>query len=75
MHENRIPRKLIGAWLPYAPRNGTAGRPKQSIRHAYVHTLKSLGYDSCEFKFWMNDARERKTWAEKVEYYLSLIHI
>ena len=60
MHENRIPRKLIGAWLPYACKNGTARRPKQSIRHAYAHTLKLLGYDSCEFETWMNDARGKK---------------
>ena len=63
MYGDRIPRKLFGAWLPYARRNSSASRPKQSIRHAYVHTLKLLGYDSCKFKIWMNGERDRKTWA------------
>ena len=39
----------------------------KNIRHSYVHTLKLLGYVSCEFKIWMNDARDRKTWAQKVK--------
>ena len=72
MYGYRIPRKLFGAWLPYARRNSSASTPKQSIRHPYVHTLKLLGYDSCEFKIWMNCARDRKTWAEKIENFLNL---
>ena len=72
MYGYRIPRKLFCAWLPYASRNSSASTPKQSIRHPYVHTLKLLGYDSCEFKIWMNCARDRKTWAEKIENFLNL---
>ena len=50
MYGDRIQRKLFGALLPYARRNSSTSRPKQSIRHPYVHTLKLLGYDSCKFK-------------------------
>ena len=67
MTDKRIPRNLLGSWLPYARRNGTSGRPQQTIRHAYVHTLKKLGFNNCNFSDWMNIAKDRERWGELVE--------
>ena len=73
MSEKRNPRKLIGAWLPYARRNGTSGRPQQTIRHAYVQTLITLGFTKdCTFETWMKEAKDRIKWAKRVEHYLDL---
>ena len=35
MKPDRIPRMLLGAWLPYARKTG---KPFQTIRHGYVRT-------------------------------------
>ena len=68
MNQHRIPRKLLGAWLPYARRNGNTGRPNQTIRHAYVHTLKNLGFKTNNFSEWMEIAKSRENWGKLVEY-------
>ena len=72
MHSERTPRKLLGAWLPYARRNGTAGRPQQTIRHAYVETLRKLGFENNNFENWMNIAKDRNQWSTCVEHFLDL---
>ena len=72
MHSERIPKKLLGAWLPYARRNGTAGRPQQTIRHAYVETLRTLGFENNNFETWMTIAKDRKQWSTRVEHFLNL---
>jgi hypothetical protein len=43
MEKSRSSRKILGAWCP-TPRK--AGRPKQTIRHAYVATLERLGFEA-----------------------------
>ena len=72
MHSKRTPRKLLGAWLPYARRNGTAGRPQQKVRHAYVETLRTLGFENNNFENWMNIAKDRNQWSTCVEHFLDL---
>ena len=72
MHSERIPRKLFGAWLPYARRNSSAGRPQQTIRHAYEKTLHTLGFENTNFASWMEEAKDRKIWSERVEHFLEL---
>lgn len=72
MHSERIPRKLLGAWLPHARRNSTAGRPQQTIRHAYAETLRKLGFDNTNFQTWMEEAKDRNIWAKRIEHYLNL---
>ena len=57
MNGDIIPRKLLGSWLPYARRNGNAGSPQQTIQHAYVHTLKRLGFENSNFSEWMEVAK------------------
>ena len=66
MDHTRVPRLLLGAWMPEARKNGTAGRLQQSIRHMYACTLKKLGYEgNFQFKEWMEHARNRKEWEKK----------
>ena len=73
MKSNRIPRKLLGAWIPRTRRNSTPGRPLQTIRHSYVETLKNLGFEKeCKFETWMTEAKNRKIWGTRVEYFLGL---
>jgi ribosomal protein L12E/L44/L45/RPP1/RPP2 len=66
---------MLGAWCP-TPR--PAGRPQQTIRHAYISTLKKLGFEEekgqlREFmtvaeekgqllREWMTVARDRPAW-------------
>jgi hypothetical protein len=49
-------RKILGAWCP-TPRK--AGRPKQTICHAYLATLERLGFkgEKGQLKEWMTVAR------------------
>ena len=73
MRENINQRILLGAWLPYACRNGKGGRPQHTIRHAYLDTLCTLGFPkNCSFETWMNETREIKIWEKRVETYLEL---
>ena len=71
IHSEKIPRKLFGPWLPYARRNSTAGRSKQTIRHAYEKTLHTLGFENTNFESWMKEARDRKIWSKRVEQFLN----
>jgi hypothetical protein len=70
MKESRSPRKILGAWCT-TPRK--AGRPKQTIRHAYVATLKNLRFEEeGKLEEWMTVARDRSAWGQRVEYFLEL---
>jgi hypothetical protein len=71
MEKSRSPRKILGAWCP-TPRK--AGKPKQTIRHAYVAILKRLGFEEekGKLKEWMTDARDRSAWGQRVEYFPEL---
>jgi hypothetical protein len=71
MEKSRSPRKMLGAWCP-TPRK--AGRPTQTIRHAYLATLKRLGFEEekGQLKEWMTVARDRSAWGQRVESYLEL---
>ncbi len=71
MNESRSPRRILGAWCKTAR---PTGRPQQTIRHAYVRTLKKLGFEQGEglLTEWMPVARDRSAWARKVEYKLLL---
>jgi hypothetical protein len=50
------------------------GRPQQTIRHAYIRTLKKLGFEEekGQLREWMTVARDRSAWGRKVEYKLEL---
>ena len=69
MNSNRIPRMLLGAWLPYARK---IGKPFQTIRHAYVRTLQILGFENSDFESWMHEAKDRDKWSTRVEHFLNL---
>jgi hypothetical protein len=71
MEESRSPRRMLGAWCP-TPRK--AGRPPQTIRHAYITTLEKLGFEEEKGKQreWMTVARERSAWGQRVELHLEL---
>jgi hypothetical protein len=71
MKKSRSPRRMLGAWCP-TPR--PAGRPQQTIPHAYISTLKKLGSEEekGQLRVWMTVARDRPAWALKVEYKLDL---
>jgi hypothetical protein len=62
---------MLGAWCP-TPR--PTGRPQQTIRHAYISTLRKLGFEEekGQLREWMTFARVRPAWALKVEYKLDL---
>jgi V8-like Glu-specific endopeptidase len=49
-------------------------RPQQIIRHAYISTLKNIGFEEEKGKLreWMTVARVRPAWARKVKYKLDL---
>ena len=73
MKENRIPRLILGAWLQQPRRNGNAGRAQNTNRHGYVRTLQNLGFsDNLNFSDWMTEAKDRKTWGERIEHFLAL---
>jgi hypothetical protein len=44
------------------------GRPQQTIRHAYISTLKKLGFagDKVQLREWMTVARDRSARDEKL---------
>jgi hypothetical protein len=71
MKESRSPRRMLGAWCT-TPQ--PVGRPQQTIRHAYISTLKKLGFEGekGQLREWMTVARDRSAWARKVEYKLLL---
>ena len=50
MEATRMPRKLLGAWINQARRNGKSGRSQNTIRHAYADSLRTLGF-SGNFQF------------------------
>jgi hypothetical protein len=54
MEESRSPRRMLSAWCT-TPRQ-VGGRPQQTIRHAYITTLKKLGFEEGKGKLreWMN---------------------
>jgi hypothetical protein len=56
MEESRSPRRMLGAWCPTTPRK--AGRPTQTIRHAYITTLEKLGFEEekGQLREWMTVA-------------------
>ena len=44
-----------------------------TIRHGYVSTLETLGFSgNFEFSDWMKEARDRKIWSKRIEYFLNL---
>jgi hypothetical protein len=71
MEESRSPRRMLSAWCT-TPRQ--RGRPQQTIRHAYITTLKKLGFEEGKGKLreWMTEARDRPTWGATVESRLDL---
>jgi hypothetical protein len=74
MDETRAPRRLLAAWLP-TPR--LSGKPQQTIRHAYITTLETLGFKGQKGNLaaWMTLAREKgRGWANLVESRLFLHH-
>jgi hypothetical protein len=54
-------RKMLGAWCPTPQK---AGRPTQTIRHAYITTLEKLGFEDekGQLREWMTVARDRSAW-------------
>jgi hypothetical protein len=56
MKKSRSPRRMLGAWCP-TPR--PVGRPQQTIRHAYISTLKKVGFEEekGQLREWMTVAR------------------
>jgi hypothetical protein len=71
MEESRSPRRMLCAWCP-TPR--AAGRPPQTIRHAYITTLRKLGFEeeTGKLREWMTVARDRSAWGQRVESHLDL---
>ena len=71
MEKSRSPRRMLGAWCP-TPR--PHGRPQQTIRHAYITTLRKLGFEEekGQLREWMTIARDRSAWGERVESHLDL---
>ena len=70
MPDTRNPRKIFVAWTPN-PR--PTGRPFQTIRDAYAHTLESTLELDPRLKSWMPLARdENRQWADRVEKQLEL---
>jgi hypothetical protein len=71
MKASRSPRLILGASCP-TPR--PVGRPQQTIRHAYVSTLKRVGFegDKGQLREWMTVARDRSSWPLRVEWKLDL---
>ncbi len=71
MEKSRSPRQMLGAWCP-TPR--PSGRPQQTIRYAYITTLKKLGFEQekGQMREWMTVARDRPTWGTNVESRLGL---
>jgi hypothetical protein len=62
---------MLGALCP-TPRK--AGRPTQTIRHAYIITLEKLGFEEekGQLREWMTVARDRSSWGQSVELHLEL---
>ena len=73
MGENRLPRKLFGAFCHGRTRR--RGKAKTTIRHGYRETLEKLGFGSRanDLSEWMPAARDPVLWAEIVEYRLGLV--
>jgi hypothetical protein len=71
IEESISPRRLLAAWCP-TPR--AVGKPQQTIRHAYITTLKKLGFEEekGQLREWMTVARDRSTWGQRVESQLDL---
>ena len=70
MKPDRIPRMLLGAWLPYARQTG---KPFQTIRHGYVRTYtRNSRFKNSDFESWMPEAKNRDIWSTRVEYFLNL---
>jgi hypothetical protein len=66
MKPSRSPRRILGAWCTTSR---PVGRPQQTIRHAYISTLKKLGFEGekGQLREWMTVARDRSAWGRKVE--------
>ena len=73
MGENRLPRKLFGAYCHGKSRR--RGKAKATIRHGYRDTLEKLGFGSRanDLSEWMPAAKDPVLWAEIVEYRLGLV--
>jgi hypothetical protein len=72
MEESRSLRRKLGARCPILR---PIGRPQQTIRHAYILTLKKLGFEEekGQLREWMTVAtRDRSAWGQKVESHLDL---
>jgi hypothetical protein len=69
MKESRSARRMLGAWCTTSR---PVERPQQTIRHAYISTLKKLGFEGekGQLREWMTVARDRSAWGRKVEYKL-----
>ena len=73
MGDNRLPRKLFGAFCHVKSRR--RGKAKVTIRHGYRDTLEKLGFGSRanDLSEWMPAARDPVLWAEIVEHRLGLV--
>jgi hypothetical protein len=71
MEMSRSPRRMLAAWCP-TPRR--AGKPQQTIRHAYYSTLENLGLRTKhgQLREWMTVARDEPAWAEIIESHFEL---
>ena len=68
MDATRMPRKILGAWINQARRNGNPGRAQNTIRHAYADSLRTFGFsDNFHFADWMEEAKDRKKWSKRIE--------
>jgi hypothetical protein len=68
MKQSRSPREILGAWCTTSRR--PVGRPQETIRHAYISTLKKLGFEGekGQLREWMTVARDRSVWGRNAEY-------
>ena len=73
MEAMKMPRKLLGAWINQARRNGKFGRSQNTIRHAFADSLRTLSFSgNFQFADWMEEAKDREKWSKRVENFLHL---
>jgi hypothetical protein len=71
MKQSRSPRRILGAWCTTS-RTVPVGRPQQTIRHAYISTLKKIGFEGekGQLREWMTVPRYRSAWGLNLSYSL-----
>jgi hypothetical protein len=72
MKQSRSPWRMLDAW---GTTSRPVGRPQQTIRHAYISTLKKLGFEGEKGQLWewMTVARDISARGRKVESYKLLL--